>query len=471
MDDRTSGDNPGRSDPGDAEEDSTPVAAPGYLAGGGDVIGGTGPAELLLSNWPQFLAALRYPNYRMLWAGALVSNIGSWMENIARDWLVYQLGGDEGKFWLGVNVFADGVLLVVMLPLAGVLADRISRRWLLVAANAGSAILAAILAALTFTGQLRIWHILLLTALNGMMDAVRIPANQSLLPDLVARDDLSNAVALNSLQFNLSRVAGPALGGLTLVMIGPAWSFTFNAVSFLGVILPLILMRNLPVTRIADKLRGQRLIPGMMDSLRGGVTYVRSRADLLVMFTLVVLCSSLAAPVTKMMPAWADLLGHSAAGFAKLLIAFGVGAVVGAGLMAMRGRQQSTPWRAFLLLIGLGVCELLMSVNHRFSLALPLCGMCGVLFVGSMVRIVAAVMESTPRHYRGRVSSMFTLCFRMGMPLGGLAAGAMAQSAGLPLTTALFGAILIALTLILFAVTRKRAIVYAGADDSSDIHE
>ncbi len=445
--------------PADAPIPDPAAVSPGYLAGGGQMVGTTAPAELPLSGWRRAVAAMHYQAYRRLWAGALLSNIGSWMQNVARDWLVFQLGGASGKFWLGLNALAEGLPLVLLLPLGGVLADRFSRRWILIVVNAISAALSVLLALLTVSGHLRGWHIIAFTASVAAMDALRIPANQSLLPDLVGRGDVPNAIALNAMQFNLSRVAGPALGGLTLVALGPAWSFSLNALSFSGVILALLLMRHLPIR------------PPRRESLRRtlgqGVSYIRSRTDLITMMLMVVIGGTLTAPVTKMLPALSrDFYGRDEAGFAVLLSCFGIGAVMGAALLAVSSHRSPTPWRAFPILMGLGLCQILIAFNTVYPLGLLLVGITGLLFIGAMVRLNTAIVHSTPAGVRGRVVSFQVLAFRIGIPVGGLLAGWVGQMLGLKWAFLGFGVAMLVIVPALLLAARQRKVRYA--DDGAD---
>jgi predicted MFS family arabinose efflux permease len=381
------------------------------------------------------------------------------MQNVARDWLVFQLGGASGKFWLGLNALAEGLPLVLLLPLGGVLADRFSRRWILIVVNAISAALSVLLALLTVSGHLRGWHIIAFTASVAAMDALRIPANQSLLPDLVGRGDVPNAIALNAMQFNLSRVAGPALGGLTLVALGPAWSFSLNALSFSGVIFALLMMRHLPIHPPRCESLGR--------TLSQGVSYIRSRPDLITMMLLVVIGGTLTAPVTKMLPALSrDFYGRDAAGFAALLSCFGIGAVMGAALLAVRSHRDPTPWRAFPILMALGLCQMAIALNTHYGVGLLLVGLTGLLFIGVMVRLNTSILHSTPAGVRGRVVSFQVLAFRIGMPVGGLLAGWVGQVLGLMWVFLSFGAAMLVIVPVLLLAARQRKVRYA--DDGAD---
>lgn len=409
------------------------------------------PAALpAVSRWPTALAALRQRDYRLLWSGSLVSNIGSWMHALAKSWTVYQLSGS--KFWLGLDGFAAGVP-VVLTPLAGVLADRLDRRWVLGVCNFLAGVFALGLAILYFTHQLQVWHIVIASLLMGLAGALMFPAYQSLIPELVGHGDLTNAIALNSLQFNVSRVVGPAIGGLVLERMNAGWSFTFNAISFLAVVAAVMVLRARP--------RRPRPDESHLESMRLGLRYVRSRPDVMVMLSLVALTSILCGPLAQLMPAVAkDLVGGGAREQSWLLSSFGAGAVVGAGLLALRSKRGPTPWRAFVTLPVMGLAQLALGLNSNLVLALVLVALSGGMWVGTMARLNTAILSSTPAYVRGRVSSFFVMCLMGGLPLGALTAGSLAQQIGLGPVLVIFGALLVLLVLIVLTLMRRYAVVY-----------
>ncbi len=422
------------------------------ILGEGRVAGGIGPGALpRFGRWPMALRAFRHSNYRLLWSGALVSNVGSWMQNVAQAWLIYDL--THSATWLGIDAFAAGLPVVALLPFGGVMADRLNRRWLLIWSNLFSALLAAALAAMAamdFLTADRVWWIVALSVGTGLSDAIRIPANQSLVPALVGRDDLVNAMSLNSIQFNISRALGPALAGITLVSLGVSWSFTFNAASFLAVIAAVAMMRNLP----AAKPRSE----SMTESLRGGVRYLRSRPDLMMMMVLIVMGGFLFAPMTgKMLPVVAqEIFNLGAAGYSQLVSAFGLGAVLGAAAMAMHSHKQPNPWRAVPLYMLLGVCELALCWHGPFLAAAGIVALGGAVFVAAVILLNTTIMHSSPDEVRGRVSSFQVLSFRVGMPLGNLAAGLLAASMGIRTVLLSFGTAIIILAPAVLIGYRRR---------------
>src|SRR5512139_30047 len=179
-------------------------------------------------------SALRHRNFQLYFGGQLISNIGTWMQIIAQGWVVYQIGHSE--LILGLVAFASAIPVLMISPWAGVVVDRMPRRTLLMMTQSGAMILAFAMAALTFTDRIQEWQVILLAALLGVVNAFDAPARQAFVPEIVTRDDLPNAIAMNSMMFNSARVIGPAVAGLTLAAVGAAWCFTINGISFLAVL-------------------------------------------------------------------------------------------------------------------------------------------------------------------------------------------------------------------------------------------
>jgi MFS family permease len=390
-----------------------------------------------------------------MWGGNFVSNIGTWMQQAAQQWLVYKLSGDSA-LWLGITAAAGDVPMAAFLVLGGLLADRFDRRKTLILTNAASGILALILAVLTWTGTVRVWCIVCLAFGTGMADALRIPAGQSLIPNLVGEEDVPNALALSSMQFNASRVLGPALGGLVLVTLGAGASFALNALSFLGVIVAMVAMVNPPPRGEVKETMGQSLLRGL--------GYVRRRADLVMMLSLLVIGGVLGAPLSRMLAAIASEVYHGGKElFTILLVCYGVGAVIGAATVAYGARHgRMAPWRSFPVMIALGGCTVALGLGGPVWLAGALVMAAGAGFTGSMVRISASSLNSTPHDMQGRVSSFQVLCGRAGAPVGSFGAGYLAQRLGLARVLYVMGASLIAVVLCMMVAARRWKITYQG---------
>src|SRR5690349_11671290 len=202
------------------------------------------PIVLDVEPHPTTFSAMRHRNFQLYFGGQLISNIGTWMQIIAQGWVVYQLGHSEVT--LGLVAFASAIPTLLISPWGGVVVDRVSRRGLLLLTQSGSMLLAFVMAALTFTGEIREWHVIVLAALLGVVNAFDAPARQAFVPEMVGKEDLPNAIALNSMMFNSARVIGPAVAGLMLAVIGAAWCFTVNGISFLAVLVGLWLMKLPP---------------------------------------------------------------------------------------------------------------------------------------------------------------------------------------------------------------------------------
>jgi MFS family permease len=364
--------------------------------------------------------ALRSRAFVALWLGTFFSNVGGWMHNFASRWLIYDLTGDT--WLLGLDALLSGLTTAALLPFGGVLADRFSRRRILIVCNVIAAANVATLAAASAVGTLRVWHILVVTFVNGVVNAAMVPANQSLLPTVVARADLSNAIALNSLQFNVARVFGPILA-LVAYLLGPVWCFGVNAASFL------VLAVVLSALRLAVPPRA--LGESAWRSLAAGARYVGRRRDLFVILAFVLVTAFFSAPAVSMLPALVKgVYGLSAESFGYVQAAFGVGSVIGALVMAVRHERTPQPWRVAGLLAVLGVCEVGLCYAQWFIAAAALVMVIGIMLIATMVRLGAAMQYGVADEVRGRVMSLQSLSFRGGQALGSFTAGVLAG--GLP---------------------------------------
>ena len=369
--------------------------------------------------------SLKHRNFRLYWTGQLVSLVGTWMQSVAQGWLVLTL--TNSAFLLGL-VSAIGSLPVLFLSLpGGVAADRVDKRALLIATQTTAMALAFMLAALTHFKVVQVWHIVALAAVGGSVFAFDAPARQAFTIELVGKEDLLNAIALNSAIFNAARILGPALAGILIGFIGMAGCFFINGISFLAVILGLWLVRR---ERWTPKRAGSA-----WQEMRTGLSYVKDHPPIRSLITLVAVFSVFGMPYAIMMPIFArDILGVGARGLGFLMTASGIGALAGAlGLAAFsrtrkRGRLVMTAGVVF----SLALAGFSLSRNYTLSLAvLPLIGWSMV----SQVATINTILQSTvPDELRGRVMSMFTFVFMGMMPFGSLLAGTTAQRFGAPAT-------------------------------------
>jgi predicted MFS family arabinose efflux permease len=381
------------------------------------------------------LSALRHREFRLLWLGTFVSNIGSWAQKVATAWLVYHITNSEA--WLGIDAFASGIPTVLLLPWGGVVSDRINRRSLLIWTNLVSAGLAFVLAALVLSDMLQVWHIVVVSALSGVVQALIVPASTSILPTLVGERDTANAIALNSLQFNVSRVIGPAIGGATLIYLGASYSFALNGLSFLAMVAVLLSVTIVPAAKPAAESVGK--------NFRAGLQFVKEAGNIRTLLSLVMLAAFLGAPMISMMPALTkSVLHREASTYSLLLSSFGVGAVIAAGYVALRSGRSPKPCRAVPYLNIYGACLIAVAFQLPVPIVVLLVALSGFAFIGTMIRLGTAIVQATPDEYRGRVTSLQSLGFRLGQPLGSLVAGFFAHELGVQIAFWTFGALLIA---------------------------
>ena len=278
--------------------------------------------------------ALRHRNFQLFFAGQLISLIGTWMQTVAQSWLVYRMTGSA--FLLGAVGFSSQIPVFIMAPVGGIVADRPNRQRIVISTQTASMILAGILAALTLTHRVQVWQIMVLAALLGVVNAFDIPARQAFLIDMVGREDLMNAIALNSSMFNGARVIGPAVAGILVASIGEGWCFFANAVSYLAVIAGLLLMRIVHPAKLATQ-------GSPLENVLEGFAFARNTGPIRAILLLLGLVSFVGMPYTVLMPVFADQILHGGArGLGILMGATGVGALLGAAEPGgARGSQRA----------------------------------------------------------------------------------------------------------------------------------
>src|SRR3954447_3118217 len=388
-----------------------------------------------LATITQSYSALQHREFRFLWFGTFASNVGSWAQKVTTAWLIYHITNSAA--WLGIDAFAAGIPTVLLLPWGGVVSDRVNRRNLLIYTNIASAGLAFALAALVFSDRLQVWHIVVVSALSGIVQALMVPATTSLLPSLVGEKDTANAITLNSLQFNVSRVIGPAIGGATLIYLGASYSFALNGLSFLVMVVALVLITTVPAAKPTNE--------SVQDNFRGGLEFVKEAGNIRTLLFLVMLAAFFGAPMISMMPALTkSVLRRDALTYSLLLSSFGAGAVVAAGFVALRSRSGPKPCRAVPYLTIYGACLIAVAFEWSIAVVVFLVGLSGFAFISTMIRLGTAIIQSSPDEYRGRITSLQSLGFRLGQPLGSLVAGLVAHEFGVQIAFWAFGAIMIA---------------------------
>ena len=391
-------------------------------------------------------AALRHRTFRLFWIGALVSNVGSWMQNVAQGWLVLEL--TNSAFMLGLVGFAGTIPMLFFLLVGGVYADRLDRRRLLLVTMTAMMIFALVLALLTFGEIVTVWHVLVLSFLSGTALAMAAPAYLAFVHDLVGRRDLQNAIALNSAQFNLSRVVGPSLAGLVIAPIGLAGCFGLNALSYLAAIGALL------VIRIATRPRD--VAPPLWQSLVEGLSYVRQRPRVQALLVLTALISVLAMPYATLLPIIArDVLDLDASGLGYLFASGGVGAVIGAMSLAFRERFHRRG--AYLLgcVITSGAATMMLGLARSVPVAVLALMALSFAATSSIALMNTLLQELADDRMRGRVLGMYGVAFMGTFPIGNLLAGTVAGLLSASATLAITGAILV-IAGVAITVTRPR---------------
>ncbi len=377
------------------------------------------------------LRALTHRNFQLFFSGQMISLIGTWMQTIAQSWLVYRLTGSS--LLLGTVGFVGQVPVFLLAPVGGLVADRGNRHHVVVGTQTCAMILAFILAWLTLAGRIRVWEIMVIAALLGMVNAFDIPARQAFLVDMVGKEDLINAIALNSSMFNGARVIGPAIAGLLVASIGEGWCFFANGISYIAVIAGLLLMKLQP-----RAIAHAEVSP--FEHIAEGFRFVRRTGPIWALLLLIGLVSFVAMPYTVLMPIFADKILHGGARALGLLMgATGVGALLGALTLATRtGVRGLGRWVA-IASAGFGASLILFSFSRWLWVSVALLIPVGFSMMLQMSSSNTLIQAMVPDHLRGRTMAVYSMMF-MGMaPMGALFAGALARPLGAPLTVALGG--------------------------------
>ena len=401
-------------------------------------------AEPPLTGWQRTFAALRHRNYRLWFQGQLVSMVGTWMQVTAQGFLVFQL--THSTAYLGYVGFASGVPSLLFMLFGGVIADRVARRKLLVMTQSTMMLLAFILAGLSFAQLVQPWHIILLALALGTANAFDAPAAQAFVLELVDRQDLTNAIALNATLFNLATVVGPTVAGLTYAAVGPAWCFTLNGMSFIAMIVALIRMRlptHMPTPRAQSALA----------QLREGVRYTLAQPLLRTLIAVPAVAALFGTAYATLLPAWAvEVLGGDAATNGLLQSARGAGSLLGALMIAAVGYAGR---RGRWLTIGTFVYPLVLLVFAAVrTVPLSVAVLIGVGWGGMLIFNMAntLVQSHVSDELRGRVMSIYSLAFFGGMPLGALWSGALGHTIGAPLAIVVGALIVLGFAILLWIV-------------------
>jgi predicted MFS family arabinose efflux permease len=392
--------------------------------------------------------AFRYRDFRLMWFGACTSSIGTWMQIVAQGWLIYRLS--HSAFLLALDQFLGGIPIFLFSLIGGVIADRVERRRILLASQYVQMATATILTILVATDLVHVWHILCLSFVSGFAQAFGGPAYQALIPTLVEKEDMPNAIALNSIQFNVAVMIGPALAGQTLAKLGEKWCFGLNALSFLAPIVSL--------TIITTRFLPQKTTDSVYTSLKEGIKFVRKQHAMEALIVLAFCMTALGMPMRTYIPVFVkDIFHRGPETYGNMLALMGFGSICGSLMVAYLGniRHKGRIALGSLLCLGAGIA------GFALSRSMPLSDGLLVLVGASMMAVFATVNSLvqliTTNEMRGRVMSVYNFAFRGGMPMGNLLSGWLVPIFTAPVVLAVNGSLLILLALYFFLVQRRVA--------------
>jgi MFS family permease len=383
-----------------------------------------------------------------MWVGACTSSIGTWMQIVAQAWLVYDLS--KSGFLLGLDMFLGGIPIFLFSLFGGVIADRFERRRVLLASQWVQMASAFTLTLLVVFHLVRVWHILGLSFVSGFAQAFGGPAYLALIPTLVKREDMPNAIALNSIQFNTATVIGPMLGGLAMVKLGNAWCFGLNGLSFLA---PIISLSMLHIRIIPEK-----TAESMLESMKEGFRFIRRHGAMEALMVLAFSMTALGVPSRTFLPIFAKQVFHRGPEVYTMFISVaGVGSVLGALAVASLGNVGHKGRIALSMLILMGVGITGFALSRSLALSFVLVFLNGASMVGVFAMVNSLVQLITTNEMRGRVMSAYNFAFRGGMPMGNLVVGWLVPIFTAPTVIAVNGLLLASLGLYFLMVDRKVA--------------
>ncbi|HYA24308.1 MAG TPA: MFS transporter [Terriglobales bacterium] len=411
---------------------------------------GTGNANTATQFMPEstfrrIFKAYHYRDFRLMWIGACTSSVGTWMQIVAQGWLIYRLS--HSAFLLALDQFLGGIPIFLFSLIGGVVADRIERRKILLMSQYVQMTSATLLTILVATGTVHVWQILSLSFVNGFAQAFGAPAYSALIPTLVDRDDMPNAIALNSIQFNLAVTVGPALAGITLARLGEKWCFGLNAVSFVAPVISLsiITARFFPAPTTES----------IFTSLKQGIQFVRRQTSMEALTILAFVMTSLAMPVRTYFPVFVkDIFHRGPETYGNLLSLMGVGSICGSLGVAALGNMRHKGRFALSMLICLGVGISGFSLSRWLPFNYSMLVLVGASMMAVFATVTSLVQLITTNEMRGRVMSVYNCAFRGGMPTGNLISGWLVPAFSAPVVLGVNGSLLILVAIYFFLVQR-----------------
>jgi MFS family permease len=394
------------------------------------------------------MPALGYRDFRLFWLGQLVSLTGTWVQSVAQQWLVLKLTGSA--FALGLVTTVQFTPLLLLALVGGAISDRVSKRNLLLLTQVVSGLLALLLGVLVQTGAVRYWHVLLIALILGTVNAFYVPARQAFVPELVDKDTLLNAVALNSAIFNGARVIGPAVGGILIAAIGLSLNFYLNAASYVAVIIGLLLIRPRREVRVTEN-------KNIWREVGDGLHYIAASPTVYTILALVGAASLFGLNFTTLLPLFAGFVLHvGSSGYGFLAAAMGAGSLTGAITLAFMRERRHVRTFIYAGAIIFALTEIAFSVSRLYGLSLSLLVVVGLSSTLFTTTANTSVLSSTPAHLQGRVMSVYSLMFLGMTPFGSFLSGVVAQRFGAPVAMAAGGAITLAITMAVFFLRRAQ---------------
>jgi len=392
--------------------------------------------------------AFQYRDFRLMWIGACTSSIGTWMQIVAQGWLIYRLS--HSAFLLALDQFLGGIPIFLFSLIGGVVADRVERRRILLISQYIQMASAGLLTILVALDRVHVWQILCLSFVSGLAQAFGGPAYQALIPTLVEKEDMPNAIALNSIQFNVAVMVGPALAGQALAHLGEKWCFGLNALSFLAPIISL--------TLITARFLPQKTTDSMLSSLRDGIRFVRQQNSMEALIVLAFCMTGLSIPMRTYIPVFVkDIFHRGPETYGNLLALMGMGSILGSLTIAWLGNIS----RKGRIALGALVCLGIGIAGFAASKWLPLSGAMLVLVGASMMAVFATVNSLvqliTTHEMRGRVMSVYNVAFRGGMPMGNLLSGWLVPLFTAPVVLTVNGVALVLLAIYFLFIQRRVA--------------
>jgi len=392
--------------------------------------------------------AFHYRDFRLMWVGACISSIGTWMQIVAQSWLIYRLS--HSAFLLALDQFLGGIPIFLFSLIGGVMADRVERHRILLLSQYVQLMCAALLTVLVAGDLVRVWEILCLSFVAGFAQAFGGPAYQALIPSLVEREDMPNAIALNTIQFNMAVMVGPALGGQALAKVGETWCFGLNALSFIAPIISLSI--------ISARFLPQKTADSIFSSLKQGIKFVRRQNSMGALIVLAFCLTALSMPIRTYIPVFVkDIFHRGPETFGNLLSLMGLGSICGSLAIAVAGNHRNKGRIALIMMAVLGGSILGFALSHSLSLSLIIVALIGFSMMAVFAIMNALVQLITTDEMRGRVMSVYNCAFRGGMPMGNLLSGWLVPMFSAPIIVGANGVLLALIAFYCLLVQRRVA--------------